>query len=131
MGRFSVISWTSSGCEFFISVGLFLVLEGVCSLVWCLIQFNDLFRSSEVFLVTCCCKFWADVRGFYWSPLLAASQPLCVYVCVCCVCVCCRGLLLMLLVLLVLLGLIQFNDLFRSWCLVQFIVVFDTVYCGV
>ena len=37
----------------------------------------------------------------------------------------------MLLVLLVLLGLIQFNDLFRSWCLVQFIVVFDTVYCGV
>ena len=92
-----------------------------------LIQFSDLFRSFGVFLVTCCCKFWVDVRGFYWSPLLATSQPLCVCMCVYVVCVCCcRGLLLMLLGLM-LLGLIQFNELFRSWCLVQFIVVFDTV----
>ena len=123
MGRFSVISWTSSGCGFFIFVGPFLVL--VCSLVWCLIQFNDLFRSFGLFLVTCCCKFWADVRGFYWSPLLATSQPL-VCVCVYVVCVCvievdtvlttCSGRLCLVLLL---------------WCLIQFIVLFDTVYCVV
>ena len=77
--------------------------------VWCgvLIQFNGLFRSFGVFLETCCCKFWADVRGFYWSPFLATSQPLvCVYVCVYVVCVC--------VCVCVLLRLIQFNDLFRS-----------------